>query len=216
MRKRSYLYLGIFLVILGLSLLGVSNITIAGSKTVEVCQGNFVWSVTGHFNRDEKMTVVVEAANNWSSFVGLEGRTVLINVSITGPDDGRVDFVSNFYAYLDQSFSVSTPLLLLRNASTFINAGSSNVAPLSVDKIQDYIGGIANEDGNFTVIVDEQSILSNFGSTSPPRRISLDRKDRDSFPYASLLPFGVVSAVSGFGSVVYGLHTKKRKRFEKR
>ena len=215
MRKRSYLYLGIFLVILGFSLLGVSNITIAGSKSVTVCQGNFVWSVTGHFNRGEKMTVDVIAPNNWSRFVGVEGRTVLINVSITAPDDGRVDFMSYFYVYVDQYDNPHTPLLLLRNASTSINAGSSNVAPLSVEKIQDYIGGIANENGNFTVTVDEQSILNYFASTDPPRRIWLMRKDKDSFHYASLLPFGVVSAVSGVVSVAYGLHAKRGKHFGK-
>ncbi|MEM3699427.1 MAG: hypothetical protein QXL57_00960 [Candidatus Bathyarchaeia archaeon] len=214
MRKNTSLYMGIFLLIASFSLMSVSNISNISPDQLSVKQEYFVWNVTGYYRKGEMMIVDIRAHREWGRFLA-GGRTVAINVTITGPDATRIDFVCYFYVYQGSPLSI-TPVLSLLNATASVGAGgSSSESSLSVEKVQDYIGGVVKKEGNFTVIVDEKSIFNNFGSEDPPARIWL-LKQEVSYPYMFLLPVGVTLTVLGVVLTSYELYKRKRKLFRKR
>ena len=210
MSKNTSLYIGIFLLISSFSLIGVSNISRISPNQLSVNQGYLVWNVTGYYKKGEIMVIDIKAHREWGIFLAGE-RTVTVNISVTGPDNSSVDFVCYFYAYRGSTQSI-TPSLYLFNASTIVHRENPSGDSLSVEKVQEYIGGIIKKDGNFTVTVDKNSILNSFGSFDPPARIWL-LKQEVSYPYAFLLPIGAALIVPGIVSIAHSLHKRKRKRF---
>jgi len=212
MRRKWLLSLSVFLVVLGLLVLSLSNASSTTSDKILVNQAAD-WTVTGYFHRNDKMFIEIKANREWGDILGDEELEVRINVSIIADDGKYVNITSYYHVY---PYLGMSPQLEPLNATV---VGRSSDFPMSIEEVQDYLGGIVRKDGNFTVEVNKMSIFSNFLSDKPPNPINL-RKSEILYPYESLFFFGIFLAVTGAclgaGSWIFSGRRKVTKRSKER
>lgn len=214
MHGRYSLYIGILLMASGFSLFAIPNVSVAHDNKL-VSQGNFVWAVSGYFDGGDKMSVYILPDIKWAPPTGgEENRIVLINVSIAASSDGHVDFASYFYFWANiGDVPSANPAFSFINASAYGNVAGSSADLTIANGSQNYIGGIVNHGGNFTISVDQQSILKNFSSNYPPGRILLMS---DYFVLTPILPVSMALMVLGVLSVMYSRYVVRKNHSRKR
>jgi hypothetical protein len=211
MKKKWLLVLGVLLLIFGLVFIGLSSVWIETPK-VEIKRA-VDWSVTGDFYKNDRIFVEIKANPQWGEILGEDEYDMGINVSIAASSGGYVIFRAYYHVFPATSGSGMPPTLSPLNATL---VGSSGNPPLSVENVQDYLGGIVSRDDNFTVTVDQLSIYYNFLSNKPPNPIILLRSEIH-YPYECFFLPGAVFAVAGVCCVaiwVFIRRRKVRKRFK--
>jgi hypothetical protein len=212
MRKTLLLSSGILLLVLGSALLGVANSNVnSTSRTVKGATTAF--ETTGYFYSGETIRVVMTTPHDWMHLIS-DSVTVFLNFSFTASDGGSIRFTAAFDAYTTDTSGLTriNPELDLINVSMFSSSGNAPVAEASVSKLanEGFLGGAVLRDGNVTFALDNQTASNDFGSSAAPK-IALVA-DKTLFPYAYLLPFGVVSIVLAVPLLVLGWRKREGRR----
>lgn len=212
MRKKLLLSSGILLLVLGLTLLVVASRSVNSPlRTVEGATTAF--ETTGYFYSGETMRLTMTTPHDWAHLI-TDSVTVFLNFSFTASDGGSIRFRATFDAYTGDisGTTLQNPALDLINVSMFSSSGNAPVSEASVSKLADQglLGGAVLRDGNVTVALDSQAVSNSFGSSIAPK-IAL-RAEKTLFPYAYLLPFGVVSIVLAVPFLVLGWRKREGRR----
>jgi hypothetical protein len=195
MFRRLLLSLGILLLVLGLTLLGVANGYV--DSTSRMVRGAVTgFEAAGFFYKDETMVVIITTPHDWAHLI-TDSVTVFLNFSFIASDGGSVKFRVAYDAWtIDVSGrTLQNPELDLINVSMTGSSGDAPVSQVSASKLanEGLLGGTVLRDGNVTVALDSQTTSNNFGSSTAPK-IAL-RADKTLFPYGYLWPLGVASTV---------------------
>jgi hypothetical protein len=205
MSGRWLLFPGVFLLFLGLALMGASTVHTMSDRFNAAGAREF--QVTAYFNTSETVYVSILPNQKWGGVITMDVE-VALNVSFVGPGGGETNLTA-YYLASPASTGLTAPSMELDNVSSVVSSGD---APLSdVGEVAPGIfGGNIRRDGNLTVAVDKQSVYNNFMSTTPPEIIL--RKAENYFPYSYLQPFGIVSLVSGVPFLLLGWRKSEGRR----
>lgn len=170
------------------------------------------WNVTGFFEKGEFLAFDLYAGGDWATGpLPSEEFSVYINISVVAPDGGMALFLCNYSGFLQISGSVSTLFLIPVGVDVIsLNTSYLDVGYVGViGEAESYaLFGETKMDGNFSVVVDRESVTDFFFlSDDPPRKLNLLGYRRE-FPYSFLLPLSWFFVVCG--GIVIGFVVKRK------
>jgi len=197
--KALVIILAVFLFLAGLFLIQYSSRSIEKLNQTKRYTRMNSWNITGYFEKGEILALDLYAGRDWS--IGpvpaepLEPFPVYINISVRAPDGGLAIFHCNYSGEVQSSWAMQTLFLTPVNVSViYTNTSCLDVGSCGVISEAPVYAmfGRAEEDGNFTVTVNEDVLIWFPLSDDPPMKMDLLGYVRFyEFPYASFFYLGV-------------------------
>ena len=210
--KKRLLAFGLILICIGLVLMSTSNLTQEKATLESVASADDAWSISGTFERDDKMVVIFREANDWGTgfFESEEGGVAVLYVYIHIFDPRNSE--TRFMVTLTSSGGPGYGLFILDILVTETDG-------LDISSVKDAktgviigIGGTVQYNGLYKVMVDVYPPRQN-----PPSVLGLyeEKKDARAHPYAFLLPSGAALGVVGTAISLFGLKSEKHRASSK-
>ena len=202
----------ILLLIVGVGLISMSFQPFENIKTRTSRPKYHSWSVSGWVEKGQVIAIDLKASSRWGTIRPGEEMEVFdarLNFTILCEGVGNVNVTCYYEVFLFPN--EPTPVLSPKNVSIY----SSSADFLDFRKSGPVDGflaiGLVKVSGNFTLILDSETVWENFLSTDAPARLTLVVYDViTGYPYLLFLPVGL--SLLGIGAYMLILKSRLNRR----